>query len=432
MKKTWIFIVVSGVLVMNAGLISAHTPNSQPSNIVNISTDALKNQLDRNANMVLIDVRTADEIAQTGHINRGQNVNIPRGWLEFRIADYAASKNTEIVVYCGKNLRSPKAAQTLMDMGYVNVRNYNEGYFAWEKAGNSVQISDIEPDNILYRKPIKVAKNIYSAIGATQPPTYQNSNHNNNLSFIITTQGVLLFNAGGSYLLAQALDNEIKKITDQKVKVVVLENAQSHAMLGANYWQERGATIIAHTEASKVIKEDFEEIYQGTLSIQKDKLIGTKPVLIDKTFNDKMVLKMGNTLIELLYLGDSHSPDDIQLWLPKQKILISGDSAFNERLLPIFDHTDISAWIKTWDKLEALEPILIIPGHGHPTDLATVTKFTKDYLVYMRAQMRQVLERDGNLFDAYKIDQSAYRDWDTYRQLHQRNAGRIFQQMEFE
>jgi hypothetical protein len=51
---------------------------------------------------------------------------------------------------------------------------------------------------------------VYSAIGATQPNTYENSNHNNNLSFIVTTDGVLVFNAGGSYLVAQALHDEIR------------------------------------------------------------------------------------------------------------------------------------------------------------------------------------------------------------------------------
>ncbi|WP_201340278.1 hypothetical protein [Isorropodon fossajaponicum symbiont] len=120
-------------------------------------------------------------------------------------------------------------------MGYTNVKNYADGYFAWKKASYPVKISDYETNNILYRKPIQIAKNLYSAIGATQPPTYENSNHNNNLSFIVTADGVLVFNAGGSYMHEQ-----IKKITPQPVKYVVLENSQGHAILGSNYWKEQG------------------------------------------------------------------------------------------------------------------------------------------------------------------------------------------------
>ncbi len=399
--------------------------------LVNINTEALLKILDTDPNVLLIDVRVPFEIKSTGTINRGQNINIMRGWIETQIADYAEDKNTPIVVYCGLNIRSPLAAQTLMEMGYTNVKNYADGFMTWKEQGNPVWISDYEPDNILYRKPIEVIPNVYSAIGAAQPGNYENSNHNNNLSFIVTTNGVLVFNAGGSYLLAKAMHEEIKKITNQRILYVVLENAQGHAILGANYWKQQGATIIAHTEADKQIKENGEEIYARTLTRQKDKLIGTKVIRPDIVFDEHFNLNMGGTKIELMHLGASHSPDDIQLWMPKQKLLIGGDTTFNERLLPIFLHTDIAAWIKTWDKVVDLNPKIIIPGHGHPTDLATVTKFTKEYLVYMHTQVTKILDEDGDLADAYDIDQSAYRDWGTYRELHRQNAGRIFQKMEF-
>ncbi len=115
-------------------------------------------------------------------------------------------------------------------MGYTNVKNYSDGYFVWKEEFHPVKISDHEPDSILYRNPVEVAEGVYSAIGATQPYTYENSNHNNNLSFIVTADGVLVFNAGGSYLVAKALHEEIKEITDQPVKYVVLENSQGHAI----------------------------------------------------------------------------------------------------------------------------------------------------------------------------------------------------------
>ncbi|MDG2353629.1 MAG: MBL fold metallo-hydrolase [Gammaproteobacteria bacterium] len=400
--------------------------------IVNINTNELIDMLDKDPSVVLIDVRTPSELKFTGTIDRGQNVNIVRGWLEFQIANHVNSKDTPIVVYCGRNLRSPLAAKTLENMGYTNVKNYSDGFYTWKDELNPIKVSDYEPDNILYKLPEEVAEGVYSAIGATQPYTYENSNHNNNLSFIVTTSGVLVFNAGGSYLVAKALHEEIKKVTNQRVKYVVLENAQGHAILGSNYWKEQGAIIVAHTEADKEIKHKGEDIYMRSLRVQKDKLIGTKIVRPDLTFEEKLNLPMGNTQIELMHIGASHSPDDIQLWLPEQKLLISGDTTFNQRMLPIFPHTNAAAWIETWDKIEALEPDIIIPGHGEPTDLATVTKFTKDYLVFLRAEVEKVLDDDGGLYEAYNIDQSAYRDWGTYNELHKQNAERVFKQMEFE
>jgi len=210
--------------------------------IVNIDTTQLKGILDKDPHTVLIDVRTRDEIVQLGTIRRGQNHNVVRGWLEFQIGEYAVNYDTPIIVYCGLNQRSPLAAKTLMGMGYTNVKNYSDGYFKWKEAGLSVTVSDKAPMSALYSLPIKVAEGVYSAIGATQPATYENGNHNNNLSFIVTTDGVLVFNAGGSYLLAKAMHDEIKKVTDQPVKHVVFENAQGHAILGAPYWKEYNCT----------------------------------------------------------------------------------------------------------------------------------------------------------------------------------------------
>ena len=61
-----------------------------------------------------------------------------------------------------------------------------------------------------------------------------------------------------------------------------------------------------------------------------------------------------------------------------------------------------------------------------------ITKYTKDYLVYLRGKIKELIGKDGSLTDAYKIDQSAYEHLDTYEILALQNAGRIFRSMEFE
>ena len=400
----------------------------------NISTDELKAALEKNPELLLIDVRTAKEIQTiNGTIDALNNKNIPRGWLEFRIKDIAPDKSTPIVVYCGTNQRSPFAADTLTKMGYHNVKNYADGFFAWKKAGLPVKMIDKAPDSMLYSKPQKVAEGVYSAIGETGPPSYINSEHNNNLSFIISDKGVLVVNAGGSYLLAKALHEEIKKITDKPIKYVVLENGQGHAMLGSNYWKEQGVPIIAHKDAAEEIKKHGEEILERMQKRQKDKALGTELAMPDKTFEDKKFdIQLGKEKIQLLNLGPAHSPGDIMVWLPERSIIITGDMAFHQRLLPIFEDTDTKAWLETWEKFATLNAKTIIPGHGEPTTMEEVTKYTKDYLVYMRKEVKKIIDEGGDLQDAYKIDQSAYAHLPAYDLLYKRNAGQIFQEMEFE
>lgn len=401
--------------------------------ITNIDTPTLQKLLKENPKIEMVDVREANEIEFIGaYIDADESVNITRSWLEFDIGAHVKNKNTPIIVYCGTNQRSPLAAKTLMEMGYTDVKNYADGFVKWQELKLPVKEVNKAPDSLLYALPEKVTNNVYSAIGITGPGTYINSGHNNNLSFIITNEGVLVFNAGNNYLLAKALHHEIKHLTDQPVKYVVLENAQGHAMLGSSYWQEQGAQVIAHEDALEEMKNHGAEILERMQGGRRDKAQWTKFVYPDRTFKDELIFEMGGERFEILHLGPGHSPGDISLWLPKQKLLISGDMAFHERLMPIFEDTDTAGWIETWDKIEALQAEIIIPGHGSPTNIKELTKYTKDYLVYMRAEVSRVLEDGGSELDAYKIDQSQFSHLDTFNELALQNAGRIYRSMEFE
>jgi glyoxylase-like metal-dependent hydrolase (beta-lactamase superfamily II) len=113
-------------------------------------------------------------------------------------------------------------------------------------------------------------------------------------------------------------------------------------------------------------------------------------------------------------------------------LIIASDLAFHQRLLPVFEHTDTAAWIETWAALEALEPEIVIPGHGEPTTMSEVTRYTRDYLIYMRERIGALIEEGGDLQAAYQVDQSPYAHLDTFRELAKLNADRIFRAMEFE
>ena len=64
--------------------------------------------------------------------------------------------------------------------------------------------------------------------------------------------------------------------------------------------------------------------------------------------------------------------------------------------------------------------------------MAEITRYTRDYLQYLTDEIEKILEEDGDLADAYAIDQSAYSHLDTFDELAGKNAGRLFQTMEME
>ncbi len=301
------------------------------------------------------------------------------------------------------------------------------------KAVSDENIKDQFPNSFLYSKPNEYIPNIWSAIGATGPPTYENTGHNNNLSFITSSEGVVVINAGASSSLAQALHDEIKKITNKPVILVINENGQGHAMLGNSYWIDQGVPILAHEDAIKEFEDNGPQILNRMIRYNRDKADGTRLALPTISFTDKYVINLGNLVIEALYLGPAHSPGDISVWIPSKKLVIAGDMAFHERLLPIFSHTNTKEWIATWDnEFEKLNPIYVIPGHGHPTNMDQVRKYTRNYLLYLRGKIGTFIENGGELKDAYYVDQTPFSHLQTFKELATRNAGRVYEEMEFE
>lgn len=297
----------------------------------------------------------------------------------------------------------------------------------------SEDIPDQYPQSELYEKPVEVIPHVWSAIGATAPPTYENAGHNNNLSFVVTGDGVVVINGGASAKLAEALHEEIKAVTDQPVKLVINENGQGHAMLGNSYWAALGVDILAHVDAIHEIEAYGGSILEAMKRYNRDRAEGTEVVVPNLSFEDRHVVEMGDVTLEVLHLGPAHGPGDTQVWIPQWDIVIAGDIAFHERMPPIFAETCTSCWIETFDgPFTELGATYVIPGHGHPTNMAQVTRYTSDYLKDLRAKIRAHLDSGGDLASAYYVDQSNWAHLDTFEELATKNAGRVYEEMEWE
>ncbi len=222
----------------------------------------------------------------------------------------------------------------------------------------------------------------------------------------------------------RALHDEIKAITDQPVKLVIDENGQGHAMLGNNYWIEQGVPVLAHVDAAEEFEDTQAQALAAMQGYNRDRAEGTVPMGPTLTFEDSYDASMGDFRIEVLHLGPAHSPGDTQVWLPDQRLVIAGDIAFHERMLPIFSGICTSCWIETWETaFEPLGALYVIPGHGHPTNMDQVRRYTRDYLVYLRGKIADHLDEGGDLAGAYYVDQSPYAHLDTYEELADEERG---------
>ena len=105
------------------------------SKITEIAPAEAKARLDK-GDAVFLDCREPSEY-KAGHIPGA--INIPRGLLEFKIAEQIPDKNTMILLYCRSGDRASLACCSLEPMGYKNVVSIRGGWLAWTKAGYPVE-----------------------------------------------------------------------------------------------------------------------------------------------------------------------------------------------------------------------------------------------------------------------------------------------------
>ena len=281
--------------------------------------------------------------------------------------------------------------------------------------------------------PVRIAPDVYAVIGDLGAQTYENDGLNNNLGFIVSDEGVLVINSGPSIRVAKALHAAIRKITPQPVKWVVNVNSQNHQWLGNGYFKSVGTVILAHKEADRIMRDVGETQIAANKTLLKEKAAGTTLTYPDELVDDKREIKLGNTVVQLLHLGQAHTPGDMVVWIPQQKIIYSGDIVYTERLLGVLAISHSGSWVQVFDKLAQLDPKIVIPGHGHPANLERARKETRDYLIYLREEVGKSLERGDTLQDAVeKIDQSGFKHLANFDQLAKRNANQVYLEMEKE
>ncbi|GMQ96667.1 MAG: MBL fold metallo-hydrolase [Gammaproteobacteria bacterium] len=279
----------------------------------------------------------------------------------------------------------------------------------------------------------KVTDHIYAIVGAIGQRSPENLGNNATYGFIVTKEGVVLIDAGGSNKGAQLIHQAIRQITTKPVVVVINTGGQDQRWLGNGYFKKQGARIIA----AKATILDQQKRVDDQLSlldtlVGKQGMMGTRAVYADETFDTKRELTIGGVQVQLHNPGTAHTPGDTYIWLPKQKVVFSGDIVYVERMLSVSSVSKTKDWIKSFEVMAALKPTYVVPGHGHVTDLKQARADTHDYLVALRQGVTDLLERGLGLESVSVIDQSKFNYLKFYKELKGPNAHSVYREMEWE
>lgn len=273
----------------------------------------------------------------------------------------------------------------------------------------------------------------YAVVGPFGNRNPENLGNNSTSGFVITDDGVVLIDPGGSYKGAADIASLIKSVTDKPVIVVINTGGQDHRWMGNAYFKERGARIIASRAAVEDQKARTQEQYLILSNLVGDEgMRGTEFVYADETFDSDLELIVAGITFNLYHKGRAHTPGDSFVHITDMNIVFTGDIVYIGRMLGVMSYSASKSWIDVFDNMALLKPLIIVPGHGPVTSLDEAERDTYGYLVSLRQKIGLFIEQGGQIEDIANIDQQEYSHLVSFEQLKGRNAQQVFQEMEWE
>ncbi len=217
-----------------------------------------------------------------------------------------------------------------------------------------------------------------------------------NAGFVVTDEGVVVIDALGSPGDGARLLATIRKITPQPVRWLVLTHHHPDHHFGAIVFRRAGARVVAHPDSRVLAAE------AGADALVEDwtRVMGAKAMrgfefanAPDHPVTGTDTLRLGGRTLVLRHPGAAHSPGDLIVWLPEERVLFAGDLLVEDGVTMVVDG-DSHVLLRALDGLDTLDASAVVPGHGAiPERPAALTALTRQYLADIQRRMREAVEQ---------------------------------------
>lgn len=276
---------------------------------------------------------------------------------------------------------------------------------------------------------VAVSPGIWALVGPIGGPSRDNQALNATYGVLATPEGTILIDSGASAQGARLLADMARQLTGQPVRWVINTGSQHHRWLGNEHLRQSGAQIIAHRRTVQTQRAGAAAQIAELTTLLGDRFEGTLALHAERSVDGaRSELTIGGLRIDLLDLGDAHFPGDVVVWLPASRTAFSGDLVYVERLLSLAPLSNGRSWLAAFERLAALAPARIVPGHGAPTDLATAQAQTGDYLRFVvNGVARYAKEMAGVEAALAELGAApAFAQLANFAQLHRANINRAY------
>jgi glyoxylase-like metal-dependent hydrolase (beta-lactamase superfamily II) len=211
----------------------------------------------------------------------------------------------------------------------------------------------------------------------------------------VTTEGVVVIDALASPRQGEQLLATIRKLTDRPVVWLILTHHHPDHHFGAIVLRKAGARVIAHPDKRALASEGGEDALMADwvrvvgLDAMRGFEFADTP---DRQVTTTDTLRLGGKTLVVSHPGAGHSPGDLLVWLPKDRVLFAGDVLVEDGVSMVVDGNS-AVLLAVVDTIERMQPVAVVPGHGAlPARPADLVQRTRQYLLGLQRDMRAALE----------------------------------------
>lgn len=288
-------------------------------------------------------------------------------------------------------------------------------------------------------QPKKASERVYYFEGEPAMASSANRAFNSNAGFIVTDDGVVVFDALGTPALGAAMKTAIAGVTKQPIRLVIVSHFHADHFYGLQALAGPGVEIWAHAKGREVLGSPStqERLEQRRRDLWPDvdqdtRLVGATRWL-DFGPSGEVAFERGGVRFRLIDVSGAHAPEDVMLWVENDRVLLAGDLYFSGRI-PFVGNADSKVWLVAMDRIGPLKPAMVIPGHGSASSNPQPDiDLTREYLRFLRDQMGKAVQELTPFDEAYAaVDWSRFAKVPAFEAANRINAYGTYLRMEQE
>lgn len=280
----------------------------------------------------------------------------------------------------------------------------------------------------------RVQKDIYMVRGMDALPSLENRGFMSNAFAVLTAEGWVVIDALSTPELSRDFVDNLMRVSKKPLKYAIITHYHPDHWYGAKTYKELGAKIVAHKNllefyrsgdaqvALEANRQRFGELFKGVTLVAPDVVV-----------SERLSLRVGEKSFEIIPLPPAHTDNDLLVYMPKERVLFTGDLVMLNRVPFMGDRNASSkGLLQALQRIKQMDAKVLLGGHNEPMDMSAVD-FTIGYVQFLRENIKN-MKAQGKSIDEIReaLKNNPYNRYAMHDAFHNVNVFKVDAELDME